>query len=92
MEQISLEDINLDIIPIKVLQDVDKRISDWRSMGGKDSDLYIQQQLRYLKRVDGKQRRGYAHIFLNRRNTDEYNRNNSNHSSIDLYRICILHT
>lgn len=45
MEQISLEDINLDIIPIKVLQDVDKRISDWRSMGGKDSDLYIQQQL-----------------------------------------------
>ena len=52
VEQISLEDINLDIIPIKVLQDVDKRISDWRSMGGKDSDLYIQQQLRYLKRVE----------------------------------------
>ncbi len=43
-------------------------------------------------RVDGKQRRGYAHIFLNRRNTDEYSRSNSNHSSIDLYRICILHT
>jgi len=52
MEQISLEDINLDIIPIKVLQDVDKRISDWRSMGGKDSNLYIQQQLKYLKRVE----------------------------------------
>ena len=52
MEQISLEDINLDIIPIKVLQDVDKRISDWRSMRGKDSDPYIQQQLRYLKRVE----------------------------------------
>lgn len=30
MEQISLEDINLDIIPIKVLQDVDRRIADWR--------------------------------------------------------------
>lgn len=52
MEQISLEDINLDIIPIKVLQDVDKRISDWRSTRGKDSDPYIQQQLRYLKRVE----------------------------------------
>lgn len=52
MEQISLEDINLDIIPIKVLQDVDKRISDWRSIGGKDSDPYIQQQLRYLKQIE----------------------------------------
>lgn len=49
MKQLSLEDINLDIIPINVLQDVDKRISDWRSMGGKDSDAYIQSQLRYLK-------------------------------------------
>ena len=38
MEQISLEDINLDIIPIKVLQDVDRRIADWRAAGGKDSD------------------------------------------------------
>lgn len=34
MKQLSLEDINLDMIPINVLQDVDKRISDWRSMGG----------------------------------------------------------
>lgn len=32
MKQLSLEDINLDMIPINVLQDVDKRISDWRSM------------------------------------------------------------
>lgn len=52
MKQLSLEDINLDMIPIKVLQDVDKRISDWRSMGGKDSDAYIQNQLRYLKRIE----------------------------------------
>ena len=52
MKQLSLEDINLDIIPINVLQDVDKRISDCRSMGGKDSDAYIQSQLRYLKRVE----------------------------------------
>ena len=52
MEQISLEDINLDIIPIEVLIDVDKRITDWKAAGGKDSDAYIQQQLRYLKRVE----------------------------------------
>ena len=52
MEKISLEDINLDIIPIKVLQDVDKRIADWKATGGKDSDEYIQNQLKYLKRVE----------------------------------------
>lgn len=52
MKQLSLEDINLDMIPINVLQDVDKRIADWRVAGGKDSDTYIQNQLRYLKRVE----------------------------------------
>lgn len=52
MKQISLEDINLDIIPIEVLIDVDKRITDWKAAGGKDSDTYIQNQLRYLKRVE----------------------------------------
>lgn len=52
MEQISLEDINLDIIPIKVLQGVNKRIADWKAAGGKDSDAYIQNQLKYLKRVE----------------------------------------
>lgn len=52
MENLNIEDINLELIPPCVLQDVDKRISDWRSIGGKDSDPYIQQQLRYLKRVE----------------------------------------
>lgn len=52
MENLNIEDINLELIPPCVLQDVDKRISDWRSMGGKDSDTYIQNQLRYLKRVE----------------------------------------
>lgn len=52
MKQLSLEDINLDMIPINVLQDVDKRIADWRAAGGKDNDQYVQQQLRYLKRVE----------------------------------------
>ena len=52
MEQISLEDINLDIIPIEVLIDVDKRITDWKAAGGKDSYAYIQNELRYLKQVE----------------------------------------
>ena len=52
MEQINLEDINLDMIPINVLQDVNKRIADWRAAGGKDSDTYIQNQLRYLKQIE----------------------------------------
>lgn len=52
MENLNIEDINLELIPPCVLQDVDKRISDWRSIGGKDSDAYIQNQLRYLKRVE----------------------------------------
>ena len=52
MKQLSLENINLDIIPIKVLIDVDKRITDWKAAGGKDSDAYIQNELRYLKQVE----------------------------------------
>lgn len=52
MKQISLEDINIDIIPIEVLMDVDKRITDWKAAGGKDSDAYIQNELRYLKQVE----------------------------------------
>ena len=93
MEQISLEDINLDMIPINVLQDVDKRIADWRAAGGKDSDTYIQNQLRYLKRVELMANNAADTLtYLNRRNTDEYNRSNSNYSGINLYRICILHT
>ncbi len=52
MKQLSIEDINLDIIPIEVLMDVDKRITDWKAAGGKDSDAYIQNELRYLKQVE----------------------------------------
>lgn len=38
-------------MPVYVLQDVDKRISDWISMGGSHEDAYIQQQLRYMQHV-----------------------------------------
>ena len=52
MKRLNMEDIDFEIIPASVLQDVDKRIADWRAAGGKDSDAYIQNQLRYLKRVE----------------------------------------
>lgn len=52
MKKLRIEDIDFEFIPASVLQDVDKRISDWKATGGKDDDPYIQQQLRYLKRVE----------------------------------------
>lgn len=52
MKKLSIEDIDFEFIPASVLQDVDKRIADWRVAGGKDNDQYVQQQLRYLKRVE----------------------------------------
>lgn len=59
-----LEDIgniNTNLIPVSVLQDVDKRISDWLATGGKEDDPYIQRQIKYLKQVEKtatKERRG----------------------------------
>lgn len=45
-------------LPLPVLQDIDKRIGDWLASGGKDTDPYIEQQLRFARRFvkegDGK--------------------------------------
>lgn len=38
-------------IAIIVLSDVDKRISDWMSSGGKATDPYIEQQARYVEKM-----------------------------------------
>jgi len=38
-------------IALKVLMDVDKRITDWRASGGGDCDAYIDQQIRYAENV-----------------------------------------
>lgn len=38
-------------VALKVLTDVDKRITDWRATGGGDHDAYIEQQVRYAENV-----------------------------------------
>lgn len=38
-------------IAIIVLADVDKRISDWKASGGKDTDPYIEQQAKYVENM-----------------------------------------
>lgn len=37
-------------LPLKVLEDITKRISDWIVSGGKNDDPYMEMQLRYAKR------------------------------------------
>lgn len=39
-----------DQLPEPVLRDVNQRVGDWLAMGGKDTDPYIEQQLRFAKR------------------------------------------
>lgn len=38
-------------MPLPVLKDVQQRLTDWASSGGKEDDLYVEQQLRYMKHV-----------------------------------------
>lgn len=38
-------------LPFEVLEDINKRVGDWLGSGGEESDPYIEQQLRYAKRV-----------------------------------------
>lgn len=47
-----LEEINkiASRLPLFVLKDIDKRITDWLATGGKEDDPYIEQQLRFAKR------------------------------------------
>ncbi|ARF66682.1 hypothetical protein B7C51_20375 [Paenibacillus larvae subsp. pulvifaciens] len=37
-------------LPPVVLRDIDQRIGDWLAMGGRTTDSYIVQQLRFAKR------------------------------------------
>ena len=38
-------------MPLPVLKDIQQRLTDWASSGGKDDDPYVEQQLRYLQNV-----------------------------------------
>lgn len=38
------------LLPLEVLEDINKRITDWLASGGQDSDPYIEQQLRFALR------------------------------------------
>lgn len=38
-------------LAVIVLADVDKRITDWKASGGKDTDPYIEQQARYVENM-----------------------------------------
>ncbi|MFD2867568.1 DUF6877 family protein [Kurthia populi] len=38
-------------MPLPVLKDVQRRLTDWASSGGKEDDPYVEQQLRYMKHV-----------------------------------------
>lgn len=38
-------------MPLPVLKDVQRRLTDWASSGGKEDDSYVEQQLRYMKHV-----------------------------------------
>lgn len=38
-------------MPVEVLQDVDKRITDYLASGGESEGPYIEQQLRYMQNV-----------------------------------------
>ncbi|WMJ79559.1 hypothetical protein RBU49_11730 [Clostridium sp. MB40-C1] len=46
----SISDLDKYSIPSVVLEDINKRITDWLVAGGKEDDLYIKQQLRYAEK------------------------------------------
>lgn len=39
-----------DQMPAEVLKDINRRIGDWLASGGKETDEYIEQQLRFARR------------------------------------------
>ena len=47
-----IETINTKLIPMPVMQDVKRRISDWLASGGKETDPYVRRQIEYLKAVE----------------------------------------
>lgn len=42
-------------VPPEAIVDINQRIADWLTGGGKEDDPYIHQQLRYAKRFVGRE-------------------------------------
>lgn len=45
----TMEDLLKARLPIEVVRDIDKRITDWLAAGGNKDDQYIKQQFRYAE-------------------------------------------
>ena len=45
----SVEDLVYYDLPLDVIQDIDKRITDWLASGGTLEDPYVKQQFRYAE-------------------------------------------
>ena len=49
MEINTIEDLLKARLPVEVIRDIEKRITDWIAIGGSEDDPYIKQQFRYAE-------------------------------------------
>lgn len=49
MEINTIEDLLKAKLPVEVVRDIEKRITDWLATGGVEDDPYIKQQFRYAE-------------------------------------------
>ena len=45
----TIEDLLKARLPVEVVRDIEKRITDWLATGGNEDDPYIKQQFRYAE-------------------------------------------
>lgn len=45
----TIEDLLKARLPVEVIRDIEKRITDWLATGGSKDDSYIKQQFRYAE-------------------------------------------
>lgn len=45
----TIEDLLKAKLPVEVVRDIEKRITDWLATGGSEDDPYIKQQFRYAE-------------------------------------------
>lgn len=49
MKITTIEDLLKARLPVEVIRDIEKRITDWMETGGSKDDPYIKQQFRYAE-------------------------------------------